>query len=251
MLELPRGPSAEVEELWQVLWNCSGFPEPFTGGQARTYRRWAAAYHRQILRDDIRDAFAVKDLDSMEALYSLLPSRVGTGFSATSCAQVLKVSHSTVSAWVEVFARCALIFPLRPFHARIGRSLLREPKLYFHDFARVDDPGARFENMVAVELLRATTLWTDYGSGDYGLWYLRTKDGKEVDFLVTRNRRPLVMVEARLSDTGPDPNLSHFQALLGVPAVQLVNRPGIARVHGRGTAQTLVVSASRWLAGLG
>jgi predicted AAA+ superfamily ATPase len=251
MLEVPEGSGAEANELWQLLSHCSGFPEPFVSGEARTYRRWASSYHRQVLREDIRDAFAVKDIDTMETLYALLPSRVGSGFSASSCAETLRVSHSTVASWIEVFKRFALVFPIRPYHRRIDRSLVKEPKLYFYDFVRVDDPGARFENMVALELKRATVLWTDYGSGDFDLWYLRTKDKKEVDFLVTKDQKPLFMVEAKLSDADVSRNLEHFQSLLGVPAAQLVNRPGVARSIATGAQRTLVVTASRWLAALG
>jgi hypothetical protein len=59
------------------------------------------------------------------------------------------------------------------------------------------------------------------------------------------------MLEAKLADTEVSPNLAHFQAMLEVPAIQLVNRPGIARAIKTGAHQTLVVTASRWLAGLG
>jgi hypothetical protein len=116
---------------------------------------------------------------------------------------------------------------------------------------KVDDPGARFENMVALELKRVATLWTDYGAGDYELWYLRTKEKREVDFLVTRDQEPFFMVEAKLADTDVSPNLARFQAMLEVPAIQLVNRPGIARTIKTGAHQTLVVTAPRWLSGLG
>jgi len=251
ILEVPSGSFGEPKDLWSTLSRSSGFPEPFVSGDPRTYRRWAAGYHRQVLRDDVRDAFAVKDIDTMEALYTLLPSRVGSSFSASGAAELLKVSHSTIAAWIEVFKRLYLVFSLRPFHRKIGRSLVKEPKLYSFDFIRVDDPGARFENMVALELLRATTLWTDYGAGDYELWYLRTKEKHEVDFLVTRDAVPLFMVEAKLSDTEISPGLARFQALLQVPAIQLVNREGIARIITTGANRTLVVTAWRWLAGLG
>ena len=193
----------------------------------------------------------MKDIDTMEAFYSLLPARVGSSFSASSCSGILKVSHTTVTAWLEVFRRFFLVFSIRPYHRKIVRSLVKEPKLYFFDFMPIDDPAARFENMVALELKRATDLWTDYGWGKFDLWYLRTKEKKEVDFLVTKDQAPFFMVEAKLSDTDVSPDLAHFQSQLGVPAIQLVNRPGIGRVIRNGAHRTLVVTASPWLANLG
>ena len=41
--------------------------------------------------------------------------------------------------------------------------------------------------MVAVELNRAATLWSDFGLGEYELWYLRNKEKEEVDFLITES----------------------------------------------------------------
>ena len=89
------------------------------------------------------------------------------------------------------------------------------------------------------------------GIGDFGLCYLRAKEKREVDFLVTRDGHPFFMVEAKSSETDPSPNLSYFQNILDIPAIQVVNRPGIARVHRSGSHRTLVVTAARWLAGLG
>ena len=105
--------------------------------------------------------------------------------------------------------------------------------------------------MVALELARATSLWTDQGIGDFDLCYLRTKEKREVDFLVTRDGHPFFMVEAKLSETDPSPNIAHFQSILDIPAIQVVNRPGISRVYNSGRHRTLVVTAARWLAGLG
>jgi predicted AAA+ superfamily ATPase len=251
LVDPPAISDAETADVWAALSQCSGFPEPFLSGEKRTYRRWAAGYHRQVLREDVRDAFAVKQIDTMESLYHLLPDRTGSSFSASGCAELLRVSHSTISSWIEVFKRFYLVFSIRPYHHKVGRSLLKEPKLYFYDFIRVQDEAARFENMVALELARATSLWTDQGNGDFDLYYLRTKERREVDFLVTRDGHPFFMVEAKLSDTDPSPNLAFFQNILDIPAIQVVNRPGIARVHRNARHRTLVVTAARWLAGLG
>ncbi len=251
MLDIPEKPRRDAGLAWETLSRCSGFPEPFLSGETRTYRRWAGSYHRQVLREDIRDAFAVKDIDTMEALYTLLPSRVGSSFSASSCADLLRISHTTVTAWLEVFRRFYLVFSLKPWHRKISRSLVKEPKLYLFDVARVEDAAGRFENMVALELKRATDLWTDYGEGAFDLWYLRTKEKKEVDFLVTRDQAPLFMVEAKLTDAEVSPNLGLFQDLLDVPAIQVVNRPNVGRLLKRGKNRILVTTAADWLASLG
>ncbi|MEM7055781.1 MAG: DUF4143 domain-containing protein, partial [Bacteroidota bacterium] len=69
----------------------------------------------------------------------------------------------------------------------------------------------RFENFVASHLLKACHFWTDIGLGQYNLFFLRTKDRKEVDFLITKDEIPWILVEAKLSNTKTlSKNLAYF-----------------------------------------
>lgn len=247
LLEIPEQ-NRKAQEAWETMFHVSGFPEPFLKGTKMKYRRWAKSYHSQVIRDDIRDEYAVRQVDTMEALYFLLSECIGNPFSSSNHARILKISHKTVSSWISVFERFFLIFRLRPYSRRISRSLVKEPKIYFYDYCRIEDHALRFENMVAVELSRAVTLWTDFGLGEYDLWYLRNKEKEEVDFLVTERGKPQFMVEAKLSDTTISPNLMKFQNALGVPAIQLVNTPNVARKIRNASNTIIVASAPNWLA---
>ncbi len=239
-----------AQEAWETMFHVSGFPEPFLKGTKLKYRRWTKSYHSQVIRDDIRDEFAVRQVDKMEALYFLLSECAGNPFSSSNHARTLKVSHKTVSSWITVFERFFLVFKIRPYSKRISRSLVKEPKLYFYDYCLIRDEALRFENMVAVELNRAVTLWNDFGLGEYELWYLRNKEKEEVDFLITENANPLFMVEAKLLDTTISPHLVKFQNILRIPAIQLVNKKNVARKIRNGPDRILVASAADWLSGL-
>ena len=239
-----------ASELWETMFQVSGFPEPFLKGTKLKYRRWARSYHSQVIRDDIRNEFAVRQIDTMEALYSLITNCVGSPFSASNQAKILKISHNTVSSWITVFEQFFLVFKLRPYSKRISRSLVKEPKIYFYDYCRIQDEALRFENMVAVELNRAVTLWTDFGFGEYQLWFLRNKEKQEVDFLVTENAQPLFMIEAKFADVAVSPNLIKFQNALNVPTIQLVHQQNVARKIKNEKNVIIIASAADWLTGL-
>ena len=249
LLEIPEQ-NAIAQEAWDTMAQVSGFPEPFLKGTKLKYRRWTQSYHSQVIRDDIRDEFAVKQIDAMEALYVLIGGCVGSPFSASNHARTLTISHKTVSSWITVFERFFLVFKLRPYSKRISRSLVKEPKVYFYDYCRVQDEALRYENMVAVELKRAATLWSDFGFGEYELWYLRNKEKEEIDFLITENGNPILMVEAKFSGPTISPNLIKFQNALQIPAIQLVNQTNVARKIKNGANFILVASAADWLVGL-
>jgi hypothetical protein len=64
---------------------------------------------------------------------------------------------------------------------------------------------------VALHLLKTVDAWNDWGHGDFALHYVRDKERREVDFLVTESRRPFLMVECKLSDTSLAAPLVHFR----------------------------------------
>ena len=72
-------------------------------------------------------------------------------------------------------------------------------KAYFYDWTRLPDSAARFENYVAVELKTILELWTDAGIDSFELYFIRDRDGKETDFLVIREGKPWLMLEAKNS----------------------------------------------------
>lgn len=241
------GPSAAVQSTWDRLARYSGFPEPYLAARDTTYRRWAATYHRQLIREDIRDLTDVKHVDDLEILFGLLPSKVGAPLSLPSLATDLKVSYNTVKSWLAIFERFYLTFTLSPWTPQVARALHKDRKLYLFDYAGIEDPAAQFENMVAIELFRAVSNWNDMGWGDFGLHYIRTKEGREVDFLVSENRKPLFLVEAKLGDDTPAANLLRFQKALGVPAIQLLDRGDGFRQYAPDGHPLLVAPAACWL----
>ena len=84
---------------------------------------------------------------------------------------------------------------------------------------------------------------TDLGLANLGLHHIRDRDGRECDFLVTREQKPWFLVEAKLSESRPAPALEYFSRRLNVPGVQLIAREGFCSQNG----SILVVSADRWL----
>jgi predicted AAA+ superfamily ATPase len=245
---LPYDP--EVDKQWRRLSELSGFPEPYLSGEIAHYRRWSSAYANQLVREDIRDATEIRRIDDVEALSVLLPSRVGSPLSIESLARDLEVSFNTVRSWIEVFERFFLCFRLPPWTRKIPRGLKKQTKLFLMDYAQIESSSARFENMVALELQRAVSSWSEWGWGTFHLFYVRNKDGHEVDFLLTENRKPWLLIEAKESDIELAPALTRFQDQLQIPAVQLVNRPGIARRFKRGALEAGIFTASQWLSGL-
>jgi len=249
-LELQVEKEAEKKEVWSALEQFSGFPEPYLGAKETSYRRWSNSYSQQLVREDIRDLTHIQAIGDLETLYHLLPSKVGAPLSIPSLSSTLKVSYNTVRNWLSAFEQFFMIFSVTPWTHKISRAIQKERKIYLWDLPRIKDPAARFENMVALELHRAVTLWSEMGWGTFSLHFIKNKEQQEVDFLVVDERKPFLLIETMLSENQPSPVLLKFQTLLKVPAFQLTNRSGGYRKLANGDQQVLVPPGWQWLSAI-
>ena len=142
-----------------------------------------------------------------------------------------------------------MIFTIGPW-VKISRAIRKERKVYLYNYAQIDNEGSRFENMAALELLRAVSNWNERGWGNFSLHYLKNKAQEEVDFLIASAGKPILLIETKLSDDNASRNLIYFQNILNIPAVQLVNKDGIFKYIKNGKNKTLIVTAHNWLASL-
>jgi predicted AAA+ superfamily ATPase len=211
------------KEAYESLMNYGGFPEPFLANNARFYRRWSANHLDIILRQDFLDIYAVRAIKSIEILTDLLKTRVGGGISYENLANDIQVDSKTIKNWLQLLENFYVVFRVNPYHKNIARALLKEPKYYFFDIARVKDIGARLENLVACALLKEVHAVEDCDGSKAELHYLRTKDGAEIDFLITIDEKPLICFEVKTSDDAPSKNFRLFRKYIKIPyCVQLV-----------------------------
>ena len=216
--------SMSAEEAFNRLWHCGGFPEPFLEGSESYYKRWRRSHLDIILRQDLIDIQVIRDIQAIETLVHLLKTRVGAGVSYSNLARDLERDVNTIKRWLILLENLYVIFRITPYHKNIARSLLKEPKYYFYDIAQVEgNEGARLENLVALSLLKELHFMEDTLGATTQLNYLRTKDGKEIDFIVSIENKPSYLVEVKLSDENPAPGFQYFLPIFPhVKAIQLV-----------------------------
>jgi predicted AAA+ superfamily ATPase len=237
-------------KIWETISNVGGFPDPFCSGKKSFYRRWWNTYQKQLIQEDIKNMTEIKNVDDMEILFSLLPSRVGSPLSMENLSRDIQISPATVKRWIEIFETFFLCFRIPPWTGKISRALTKEKKLYLYNCAAVMDPPAQFENMTALELWRAVNTWNDLGYGNFSMHYIRNKQKEEVDFLIANDRKPVLLVEAKINDEQVSKPLQKFQEILKVPAVQLAGKKETFRLYKNNNRSILVTGAPRWLAGL-
>jgi predicted AAA+ superfamily ATPase len=216
-----------ANELGDLL-QLGGFPEPYFGGSEARARRWSREYRTLLVRDEITALDRVDDLGRLELLSLRLPELVGSPLSINGLREDLEVAHKTVQRWVSLFERLFALFLVPPFGPPRLRAIKKARKHYHLDWTLVPDPGARFENLVACQLLKWVHHEQDAEGRDLELCYFRDTAGREVDFVVCERRKPMMLVECKHGDAEVDPGLRYLAARYPKVATWQVSATGRA-----------------------
>lgn len=174
-----------------------GFPEPFLMRSTAETRRFSRSYRTRLLEEDLNKLEDVKDLGLVEKLVLRLPDLVGSPLSLNSLKEDLQVSYPTLVRWMEILERLYAVFRIYPFGSPKIRAVKKEAKHYHFDWTLIEDPGSRFENLVACHLLKWCHFMQDTEGWDMELRYFRDTDKREVDFVVMQEKKPIYFIEVK------------------------------------------------------
>lgn len=211
-----------------------GFPEPFLAKTKVDADRWRLQYIDSLLRTDVLDFDQIENLNAIRLLFELLRERVGSPVSYSSLARDISISPNTVKKYIQILEALYIVFRITPFSHNIARSILKEPKIYFFDTGLIKgDEGAKFENFVATCLFKHALANVDYQANELSLHYLQTKERKEVDFAIVKEKKIEQMIEVKLANHHVSEGLIYFQTKYDIPAVQVVKELRKPRMSGK------------------
>ncbi len=193
-------PIDDQKHCYERLYEYGGFPDPLLQGDSSFSRQWQNSRMQQIFREDVRDLNAVQDISQFEILAQLIKEQSGQVCNYSSLAKKIRVSDPTIRRWINVLESIYYSFSISPWSKNVTRSILKEPKVYLWDWTLVENPGSKFENYVACHLNKYVSFLKETGRGDFALYYLRDKEKREVDFLITKGGSPWIMLETKLSN---------------------------------------------------
>jgi predicted AAA+ superfamily ATPase len=212
----------------------SGFPEPFLAESDTEANRWRLQYINSLLTTDVFDIEKIQNIRTLQTVFEILRTKVGSPLSYQSIAEDVSISPNTVKKYIQTLEALYIIFLVRPYSKNIARSLLKEPKIYFFDTGLIKgDDGIKFENLMALSLLKHCYAKSDYEGEVYQLHYLRTKEQKEVDFALVHDMKIEQIIEAKLQDKILSKPLSYFHEEYNLSAVQVVKELRQERKEGK------------------
>lgn len=215
-----KDPAQDLEALLMF----GGFPEPLFAANIRELKLWQKERLRRLIREDVRDISVIQNLTAIEQLAELLPERVGNPLSLQSLSEDIQVDHKTIKRWLTVLESMYFCYRISPYGSSKIRAVKKEQKLYMWDWSPIEDPGARWENMVASQLLKYCHWLEDSEGETMELRFLRDVDKREVDFVVLKNKQPLFAVECKSGEKSIGSNIHYFAQRTTIPVFYQVHR---------------------------
>lgn len=185
-----------------------GFPETVAIGSAGRRSAWFEAYLTTILGRDVRDLANIEGLTELPRLLSLVAARPMALLNFAELVRSAGLAQSTLKRYFALLEAVFLVRTLRPWHANIGKRMVKTPKVLLCDsglaahLMGIDDArlaqdrtlfGGLLESFVAMEL----TKQIGWSTAAPALYHFRTHEGDEVDLVLERRSGALVGIEVK------------------------------------------------------
>jgi predicted AAA+ superfamily ATPase len=216
--------SQEPKMGLKELFTFGGFPEPLFSKSRKELKLWQKERLRRIIREDVRDTQLIQNISGIEMLAEALPERVGSPLSIQNLSEDIQVDHKTIKRWIAVLESMYFCYRLPPFGAKKIRAVKKEQKLYLWDWSVIEEEGARWENLVASQLLKFCHWLEDSEGETMELRYLRDIDKREVDFVVIKNKKPIFAVECKTGEKAISPSIHYYAERTDIPLFYQVHR---------------------------
>lgn len=174
------------------LWLRGGFPDSFLAGSDADSLAFRTNFIRTYLEREVPMFGGRIPAETMGRLWTMLAHGQGTLLNASKLATNLSVSSPTVTKYLDLLVDLLLVRRLRPWHANVGKRLVKSPKVYVRDsgivhaLLGIEDydglaghpvVGTSWEGFVIENLLATVPART-------GASFYRTAGGAEIDLLL-------------------------------------------------------------------
>ena len=122
----------QFEDL-QTLWLRGGFPGSTLAPDDAAAWGWREAFIRNFLARDLPMLGVGAAPDTMHRFWRMLAHLHGQLFNASAIAASLGVSGPTVSRYLDGLSGSLMLRRLEPYHANLGKRLVKSPKIYVRD----------------------------------------------------------------------------------------------------------------------
>ena len=214
LFEISKTPSKK--QLTRLL-QFGGFPEMYLDADEVAWKKWQRVRISRVIKDDLLSLERVEEVAKLELLAALLIDKIGSLLSLNSLREDLNCSHEAVTRWIKMLENVYYCYRISAYGNSKIKAMKKEQKLFLWDWSVAKTKGAKFENLVASNLLKYCHFLEDTQGDAMELRFLRGRDKKEIDFVVLKNGTPVFAVECKSGERDLSPHIPYFAARTQIP----------------------------------
>lgn len=238
-----------TRQLLNEYLNFGGYPQVVVAETASQKQVVMNEIYQSYLEKDIALLLKLKKPESLTHLVRIMADQSGKMVNYSELSSTLNLAVATVKNYLWYLEKTFILEKTPPFFQNVRKEITKSPVYYFHDlglknyaqrrFGRDDfmmTNGHLFENFVWLQLHERL-------SQQFGLYFWRTKDKAEVDFIVDQgsNLIPIEVKFKELSKTTVMPSLRSFIKKYHPPTAYVIHL-GQSMSRRVGTTQVRFIS---------
>lgn len=190
----------ELQSLFELYILYGGYPKIVLTEEVDVKEKYLQQIIDTYVKKDIRDLADIKEIDKFNKLIEALAAQSGQLVNIAELSNTCNLSKVTVEKYLFILEHTYIIKLVRPFHKNIRSELFKTPKIFFYDSGLLqmlwlknvpkEIIGSVFETGIYGELVKKY--------GRESIFYWRTKDKKEIDFIV-KDRNEIIPIEVKLN----------------------------------------------------
>lgn len=167
-------------------------------------KRYLKSYVSTYIREEIIVEQLVRNIEPFHRFLEVAAQVNGEIINYSKIGREASVADKSVARYFEILSDTLMGYLLPAYHKSVRKQQIESPKFYFFDTGVVRairgdlkytvnphsyDFGKLFESFIIMEIVKQNK----YFETDFKLYYLKTKDGVEVDLIVEDNRKTFLI----------------------------------------------------------
>lgn len=203
----------ELKLLFKEYVLFGGYPKIVLAKEKEKKVKYIQQIIDTYLKKDIRDLAEIRSVDKFNKLLETLAAQSGNLLNVKELSNTCNIATPTVERYLFIMENTYIIKLVRPYSRNARSELFKTPKIFFYDTGLMqvlwlkdlqkEIIGNVFETGIFAELAKK------YGKD--AVLYWRSKDKKEIDFIVRKNNELMpIEVKMNFSQFNPSP-IRYFQ----------------------------------------
>lgn len=177
-----------------------GYPKIVLAKEIEIKEKYLQQIIDTYIKKDIGDLAKIKEIEKFNKLIEVLASQSGQLLDVSELSNTCRLSKQTVQNYLFILENTYIIKLVKPYFKNIRSELFKTPKIFFYDTGlaqmlwlkqlQKEVIGSVFETAVFGELVKK------YGSEN--VFYWRTADKKEIDFILKAGKE-ILPIEVKLN----------------------------------------------------